>query len=153
MLNHSCQFGFFVARLLLATVFIFAGISKFLNPEPALTLMALKGVSNPHLLLYLAITIEIVGALSLILGWKTRWGAFVLVVFVIIMNYLMLQFWNEPEGPVRQAEMMNFFKNLSLIGGLLYLLFVGPGRIAIDNHCCSPHCHNPEHSHQDNIAL
>ena len=151
MLNYSCHFGLFIARLLMAAVFLFAGISKFLDSESAIALMISKEISNAQLWFYVATFVQIIGALSLILGWKTRFGAFALLGFLFVTNYLMLAFWNEPEGVAKQADMMNFVKNLSVMGGLLYLIFIGPGRIAIDNHCCSPNCQNPAHYHQDQL--
>lgn len=75
-------------------------------------------------LLAIGIAFELVGALLVFLGIKPRFGAFLLVLFLIPTTYMYHNFW-EVSGPEREMQMQMFFKNLSIMGGLFLVLAFG----------------------------
>jgi len=78
-----------------------------------------------------AIVLEIGGSLSLILGFRAKLGAVALLFFLIPATLIFHNFWAF-EGAERQGQMINFMKNVAMIGGLLLVLAFGPGRLSFD---------------------
>lgn len=112
-------------RLLLAFIFLMAGISKIGGYEGTQGYMEAMGV--PGDLLPLVIATEILGALAIILGWKTRYAAIAMAGFSILSAlFFHADFSN-------QAEMNAFMKNIAIAGGFLMLFANGPGAFAVDN--------------------
>lgn len=134
-MKFLCSFLMFFARLCIAAIFILAGVSKFMNFDETATYMASKGLTMIPLFLFGAATIEILGGLSLVFGYKTRLGAAVLLLFLIPTTLIFHDFWNVG-GADRAAQQIEFLKNLAIFGGLLYVLSVGPGGCACDSGCC-----------------
>jgi putative oxidoreductase len=67
----------------------------------------------------------------LFVGFKTRWAALALIVFVLVANFVFHQFW-AMEGPAKMNNEITFLKNLAMVGGLLMLYVAGPGRYSVD---------------------
>lgn len=76
--------------------------------------------------------IAVVGALSLILGYKAKTGAWLIVIFLIPVTFMMHAFWNAPEAMV-PIQMAMFMKNISMLGGALMIAYFGAGPVSIDN--------------------
>jgi 4,5:9,10-diseco-3-hydroxy-5,9,17-trioxoandrosta-1(10),2-diene-4-oate hydrolase len=100
-----------VGRVLVAALFIFAGLSKVVGPQPYLDHMREFGV--PTLLLPAVITLEIVGGVTLLLGLRLRYAAFALGVFCVLTAVI---FHHELD---KKTERTHFFKDLAIAGGLL----------------------------------
>ncbi|QLH42174.1 MAG: DoxX family protein [Coxiellaceae bacterium] len=75
--------------------------------------------------------IEIVAALMILLGWKARFGAFILVIYLLVITFAFHHFWDLQSVTEAQTEMHHFGKNLIIIGGLLYVMAFGPGKICL----------------------
>lgn len=112
-------------RLLLSIMFVMAGLSKIGNYAGTQSYMEAMGVSGA--LLPLVITVEVIGGLAIILGWKTKLAAVALAGFSVLSAVL---FHNDFTS---QAEMTNFMKNVAIAGGFLLLYTHGPGAYALDN--------------------
>ncbi|HKD35613.1 MAG TPA: DoxX family protein, partial [Pirellulales bacterium] len=85
-------------------------------------------------LIVVAIVFEILGSLTIILGLFTRFGAILLIVFLIVVSPIFHRFWTlDPKTPQYQDQMANFMKNVAILGGMLILLARGPGLCSIDN--------------------
>ena len=89
------------------------------------------GAAPPTWLGYLIAAIELLGGIAILLGIKTRWVAWALVVYVIIATGLAHEFWTM-EGAARGANQANFYKNLAIIGGYLMLAIHGGGGYSVD---------------------
>lgn len=76
------------------------------------------------LVLIAATLLEFLGALSVLLGIKEKWGAAFLVLFIVPVTVIMHQFWFI-EGPAREVQMIHFFKNLAILGGLILIILQG----------------------------
>lgn len=112
-----------LARICLATIFIWSGINKIVNPIATQANMSAHGMPLTSIFLLAAIALEIVGGFSVLLGIKTRWGAVMLVIFLIPATLI---FHTNFATEIEQAM---FFKNLAMLGGLLMLIQYGGGKI------------------------
>ena len=114
-----------VARILLSLIFIKSGIGKMLNPDATQQFMEAKGIPFAGVLLIPTILILIVGGLSILLGYKARLGALLLIGFLIPATLIF--HFDFPEQEV------NFLKNLGLMGGLMMIVAFGSGEISLDH--------------------
>ena len=112
-----------VGRLLIAALFVIAGIGKLAAYAGTQAYMQSAGL--PGGLLPLVILVEIGGGLAIVLGLYTRLVAVVLAVFSVITA---LVFHHGAD----QVSQIMFLKNLGLAGGFLFLVGNGPGRISLD---------------------
>jgi len=115
-----------VGRVLIATLFLVAGVHKILIFPMQVGYFAKLGFPLPEVFTVLSILIEVGGAAALILGWRARCVAWILIVFTVIATLMAHRFW-EFEPAFRSGQMNNFLKNLAIIGGLLYVAAFGPG--------------------------
>lgn len=110
----------FLGRVCLAGIFLQSGLSKFMHWPQTTAYMTAKAIPFPEFLLPLAAGVEIVAALLLIIGFKIRWAALALILYLIPTTLLFHAFWTA-EGPAVRGEMIQFLKNLAIIGGLLHV--------------------------------
>ena len=118
-------------RILLALMFVLAGFSKIAGFAGTVGYMQSKGMPAAELLAGLTILLEIGGGLALMFGFMTRWAALALAGFTVIASLIFHNFWAVPEAQQMVQNLM-FMKNLSVIGGLLVLAAIGPGRWSLD---------------------
>jgi putative oxidoreductase len=114
-----------VGRILLALMFVLAGLNKISGYSGMQGYMDSMGV--PGALLPLVIALEVIGGLILMLGWHTRLTAFLLSGFTILATLI----FHSNLGD--QTQMLFFMKNLSVAGGLLLVVSHGAGPYSIDN--------------------
>ena len=114
-----------IGRVLMAVMFIQAGISKMFGYAGAQGYMEAAGV--PGALLPLVILLEAGGGLAVLLGLFTRWSALLLAGFCVLAALL---FHLKPDD---QMQMISFMKNITIAGGFLVLAGAGPGALALDN--------------------
>jgi len=114
-----------IGRVLLALMFLVAGLNKISGYAGMQGYMESMGV--PGVLLPLVIALEIVGGLALMLGWHTRLTAFLLAGFTLLATAI----FHSNLGD--QTQMLFFMKNLSITGGLLLVVSHGAGPYSIDN--------------------
>jgi putative oxidoreductase len=120
-----------IGRLLLAAVFLPAGLSKLSGFEGTVRYIASVGLPLPTVAAVVALVVEILGAIALVVGFQTRIAAAVLAVFTLVASVFFHAFWAAaPEQAFIQQLM--FFKNIGLIGGLLVLVSSGAGAWSID---------------------
>ncbi|MGI0498867.1 FAD-dependent oxidoreductase [Limnospira platensis] len=115
-----------IGRAFLATIFINSSVSKILDFAATEEMIALRGLPHPNLMLLGNIVFQLVGAFSLILGYKTRWGAIILILFLIPTTLVFHNFLDAP------GEKTAFLKNLALIGSLMMVSYFGPGPVSLD---------------------
>ncbi|QVM93480.1 DoxX family protein [Pseudomonas entomophila] len=120
-----------IARILLLILFVLSGWSKLTGFEGTVAYMTSLGAPAPMLAAVIAVIMEFLAAILLILGFYTRPLALLLALFVLGTAVLGHPFWNMVD-PERSANMTQFLKNLSIIGGLLVLAVSGPGRFSLD---------------------
>ena len=112
-------------RILIALIFVTSGVNKISGYAGTQQYMEAMGV--PGALLPLVIALEILGGLAVMLGWHTRVAAFLLAGFSLLSGLLFHADFGD------QMQMIMFMKNLSIAGGFLVLVALGPGAYALDN--------------------
>jgi putative oxidoreductase len=112
-------------RALIALIFLLSGIDKFVHYAGTLGYMKSAGLPYPEALLVASGVIEILAAAAIVIGWKTRWAAAALFLWMIPVT---LAFHNPSGG---QDAMIHFMKNLAIMGGLLVLWASGPGALSL----------------------
>jgi putative oxidoreductase len=120
-----------IARVLLMVLFVLSGWAKLTGFDGTVGYMTSLGAPAPMLAAGIAVIMEFVVAILLILGFYTRPLAFLFALFVLGTALLGHPFWNMVD-PERSANMTQFLKNLSIMGGLLLLAVSGPGRFSVD---------------------
>ena len=109
-----------LGRVLLCTIFFTAAVgNKIPNFQAVAGYMAKEGVPAPQVMLAGAIVFLIVGSISIVLGYKARIGAFLLLVFLALATYFFHDFWTLSDPQARQEQMIQFMKNLGLMGAML----------------------------------
>ncbi|WP_146393680.1 DoxX family protein [Allorhodopirellula solitaria] len=122
-----------IGRILIATIFLLSAVgNKIPNFNQVCEHMAAAGVPQPKVMLAGAIVFLIAGGLSLIAGYKARIGATLLLVFLVLATYYFHDFWTL-EGAERQTQMIQFMKNLALMGTMLFVIANGSGAFSLDN--------------------
>ena len=115
-----------VGRLLMSSLFIWDGISMLQNPAGTVRYFASVRVPAPDVALWLAIPLHLLGGLALLAGFHTRWAAALLAV-LCLGTALGVHLPAED-----QDNMIHFYKNLVMTGGLLYVISCGGGRFSLD---------------------
>ena len=121
----------FAGRLLLAVLFLPAGIGKITGFAGTVGYIASVGLPFPTLGALAAIAVEVLGGLALILGLGTRWAALVLAGFTLLASFFFHAFWAVPAEAVMVTQLL-FIKNIAVVGGLLTLAAWGPGAWSLD---------------------
>lgn len=120
-----------VGRLLLAALFLPAGLSKIGGFEGTVGYIASVGLPMPQLAAIVAIAVEVIAPIALILGWGTRWAALALALFTLAASFGFHNFWAMPAEQAMMQQLM-FFKNIGVVGGLLVLAAWGAGGFSVD---------------------
>jgi len=120
-----------IGRLMLAALFLPAGLSKLTGFEGTIGYIASVGLPMPAVAAAAALVVEILGSIALIIGFQTRIAAAVLGVFTLVASVFFHAFWAAaPEQAF--VQQLLFFKNIGVIGGLLVLVSAGAAGFSID---------------------
>ena len=120
-----------LGRILLALIFLVAGYRKLMAVAATAGYFGKLGFPMPEVMAWVAIAVELGGAILLIVGWKTRWAAWLLALFTLIAAFAAHRFWEV--DPAQYANQMNhFLKNLAIVGGLIFVAATGPGALSVD---------------------
>ncbi len=123
------QFGPLIGRSLLSVIFIIAGFKKIIGFAGTAGYMASKGLPMVEVLLVLTIIIELGGGIMILLGWQARWAATAIFFFLIPVTIVFHPFWVE-------GQFNAFFKNLAIMGGMVYIMVYGSGPMSMgSDHC------------------
>lgn len=125
------KFGPLVGRILIALLFIPAGISKIGNFAGTVGYIGSKNLPLPQVAAAGTIVVEIAVGLALLAGFKTRLAALILALFTLAAAVLFHNYWTM-EGQAAMTNQIMFFKNLAIVGGLLVIASFGPGPMSID---------------------
>ncbi|WP_199097644.1 DoxX family protein [Dyella sp. ASV21] len=120
-----------VARVLLMILFVVFGWSKLIGFSATAGYMASTGVPMPTISAAIAVIMEFFVGVAIVLGFYTRPLALLLGLYTLAAALIGHPFWNM-DDPERTSAMINFYKNVSIAGGLLLLCLHGPGRYSLD---------------------
>jgi uncharacterized membrane protein YphA (DoxX/SURF4 family) len=115
---------FLLGRLIFGGFFLYNGINHFVNRKALAQYVANKKIPAPDVPVAATGTALTVGGASILAGVKPKLGALAIIGFLAGVSPLMHDFWSHEDPNQRQAEMINFAKNMALLGAALALLAV-----------------------------
>ena len=122
-----------LGRLLIVAIFLMSAVAnKIMHFHETLALMRSHNVPYPEFLLPGAIIVLIVGGLSVLFGYKARFGAFLLLIFLVLATYYFHNFWDMTKQEEQQQQMAHFLKNVSMMGTMLFIMAMGAGPFSCD---------------------
>ncbi len=127
------RYGPLAARVLMAGIFLFSGYGKLTNIEGTAGFIASMGFPFPTTSAVLAGLLEVICALALLAGFRVAWVGAMLFVFMVPVTTI----FESPlgaDGPAFQGAMIDFLKNLAIMGGLLMFVVHGGGEVGLDSH-------------------
>lgn len=130
MPSFVTQFSPLAGRILISIIFIMSGIGKITGFAGTAGWMTSKGLPMADVLLGASIVIELGAAAMIVLGFKARWGAAALLLWMIPVTLVFHSYWTYPAAE-QQMQSIMFFKNLGLMGGMLLIMGFGSGALSI----------------------
>ncbi len=115
-----------LARLLLCSLFIWDGVLQLRDPAGTVNYFASLNVPSPNIAVWVSIAVHLLGGIGILVGFMTRWAAALLILLCLGTAFGVHLPAGDPDN------MMNFYKNLVMAGGLLYVIAFGPGAFAFD---------------------
>lgn len=120
-----------VARVLLMILFVMFGWQKLIGFSGTVAYMTSTGAPAPTLSAIIAVVMEFVVGIAIIVGFFTRPLALLLALYTLGTALIGHHYWTM-QGMERYANTINFYKNISIMGGLILLFITGPGKYSID---------------------
>ncbi len=115
-----------LARLLLCSLFIWDGVLQLRDPAGTVDYFASLNVPAPQVAVWVSIAVHLLGGIGILVGFMTRWAAALLILLCLGTAFGV----HLPAGDME--NMTNFYKNLVMAGGFLYVIAFGPGAFAFD---------------------
>jgi putative oxidoreductase len=119
-----------IGRVLFALIFVASIVGHFSSAE--ISEAAAHGVPLATILVPLAGIIALVGGVSVMLGYRARFGALLLLVFLVPVTLVMHKFWGLPDPQMAMLQKISFMKNAALAGTCLLLMYHGSGPYSLD---------------------
>jgi len=120
-----------LGRIFIAWIFIPSGLRKLMNIERFAASLTERGVPMAELMAWVGGGVEFIGGLAVLLGVHVRFAAVLMILFTLAAALIAHRFW-EFEMPARQMQQSQFFKNLAIVGGYIFLIVSGGGRYCLD---------------------
>jgi putative oxidoreductase len=120
-----------VARILLAYLFVQAGIGKIGGIDHTAANIASHGLPLPNILAWCAVVLEIGGGLALAAGLLARWAALALAAYTLALALIFHLYWLAPAAEAGMQRAI-FYNHLSIIGGMLAIVAFGAGCLSLD---------------------
>lgn len=122
-----------IGRILFSLIFLMSGImGHLIGLSGTAAYAASQGLPMATFFVALSGIIALLGALSIILGYKAKMGAWLIVIFLIPVTFKMHAFWTVTDPMQSQVQMAMFMKNLALTGAALMISYFGAGPVSID---------------------
>lgn len=118
-----------LGRILYSAIFIMAGPNHF--KAGTIAYAAAQGVPLASLAVPFSGAMAIAGGLSILLGIKAKWGAWLIVLFLIPVTLMMHKFWGLSDPQAAMMQQIMFMKNVSMLGGALLIAHFGSGPLSI----------------------
>ena len=121
-----------IGRVFLSLIFIMSGFGKIFDWSGTSGYMASHGMPMVPLFLVGAIVLLLTGGFSVLLGYKAKWGAVLLIIFLIPTTFIFHAFWGISDPMMHKMQMISFMKNFSILGGLLLVYSFGSGPFSLE---------------------
>ncbi len=120
-----------LGRLALGVIFVKSGLQKLMALSAFAASLAGRGVPQSATWAVIGATVEFIGGILIVTGFRTREASLLMILFVIVATGISHRFWEYAEA-ARRLQESQFFKNLAIIGGFLVLFVTGSGRYGLD---------------------
>ena len=120
-----------VGRILFSTIFIMTIMGHFSKQD--ISFAAAAGVPLASIAVPVSGIIAFLGGLSIAFGYKAKWGAWLIVLFLVPITLMMHNFWAAPDKMAAQMQLAMFIKNVSILGGALMIAYFGTGPLSLDS--------------------
>ncbi|MBO9660861.1 MAG: DoxX family protein [Chitinophagaceae bacterium] len=124
------KYALITGRILFSLIFILSSFGHFKTETIAFA--GSQGLPFASFLVPLSGVIELIAGLSIIVGYRAKVGAWLLVIFLIPVTFLFHQFWKVTDPMAYQMQFVMFMKNISMMGGALLIAYFGSGELSID---------------------
>lgn len=124
-----------LGRILFSSLFIIKGLSHF--SKAAIDFATKMGVPMASVLVPIGGIVVLLGGLSILLGYKTRVGAWLIVIFLIPTTFMMHKFWMIKDANHAMMHNYCFWKNIALLGAALMVAYFGSGPCSLCKECCT----------------
>jgi len=128
--EHQMKYLVLLGRIFYVAMFFKAAPGHFTAGTVAYAASA--GVPMASIAVPLSGVIAIVGALSVLIGYKAKYGAWLLVIFLVPVTIMMHRFWGLKDQQMAMTQQINFMKNLSMLGAALLIAHFGAGPLSLD---------------------
>jgi putative oxidoreductase len=128
---NGMKYILLAGRILYSLLFVMAITSHF--SSAAADYAASKNVPFPGVLVPVSGVLAFVGGLCVASGFKARWGALLIIMFLLPVTFMMHDFWNISDQMQSQMQMAMFMKNICALGGAMIICYFGSGPLSLDN--------------------
>jgi len=120
-----------IGRVFISFIFLFEAYDSIFYFKDTLIKMQEYGLTwNPRLLLYASIFLLVLGGILVLIGYRSGFGATLLLLYWIPLTFVVHSWWNDPED-IKRIQSILFMKNLAIAGGLLVVVVNGSKRWSV----------------------
>jgi putative oxidoreductase len=130
-MNSANDITTLAGRILIAVIFLISGFFKVGGYAQIVAYATAVHLPAPGVAIAAAAAVELAGGLAILAGFKTRFAAWVLFLYLIPVTYVFHNFW-AVQGQEQQMQMVNFLKNVAIMGAMLVLSVNGAGSYSVD---------------------
>jgi putative oxidoreductase len=128
--DRTMKYLVLLGRILYVAIFIMAAPGHF--AAGTIGYAASKGVPMASIAVPLFGMIALAGGLSILLGYRAKWGAWLIVLFLVPVTLMMHNFWTMTDPNAAQMQQIMFMKNVSMLGAALMIAHFGSGPLSLD---------------------
>src|ERR1700740_3451850 len=130
-MNSANDITTLAGRILIAVIFLISGFFKVGGYAQIVAYATAVHLPVPGVAIAAAAAVELAGGLAILVGFKTRFAAWLLFLYLIPVTYVFHNFW-AVQGQEQQMQMVNFLKNVAIMGAMLVLSVNGAGAYSVD---------------------
>ncbi|MBI4348829.1 MAG: DoxX family protein [Elusimicrobia bacterium] len=119
-----------LGRALFSAIFVTSGPKHF--GGQMISYAANQGVPLPGVLVPLSGLLALLGGLMVLVGWRARAGAWLLILFLVPVSFMMHGYWNLADPMEAMQQQIHFWKNMAMLGGALAFAYFGAGPYSLD---------------------
>jgi putative oxidoreductase len=121
-----------IGRILFSTIFMYSSIANF--SDYFVYEATAKGIPYSCVIVPFVGILELLAGLSILTGFMAKWGAWLIIIIMLPVTFIMHDFWNIDDPVKHQLVLMTFMRNLSIIGAALMISFFGAGSYSFDEY-------------------
>jgi putative oxidoreductase len=130
-MNSTSDITTLAGRILIAVIFLISGFFKVGGYAQIVGYAKAAQLPAPGVFIALAAAVELACGLAILAGFRTRFASWLLFLYLLPVSYFFHNFW-AVQGQEQQMQMVNFLKNMAIMGGLLVLSVNGAGAYSVD---------------------